>query len=89
MDLGTPFVDLARINFTPKLLDAIPRRVALRHRVMPVFVGDEGIGAAIADVDDLDIMDAVCLAVSRPVQWHLADPLQLAMSVERHYGRLD
>lgn len=89
MDYGAPFVDLATINFTPKLLSVIPSELALRHRVMPVFAQDESMGVAMGDLNDFDAIDAVLVAVGRQVDIYRADPLQLVLFVQRHYGRLD
>lgn len=89
MDYGATFVDLATINFTPKLLSVIPAELALRYRVMPVFAHADSVGVAIADLNDFDAMDAVQVVVRRQVEIYHADPLQLVLFVERHYGRLD
>ncbi|HSH16972.1 MAG TPA: hypothetical protein VLD18_13110 [Verrucomicrobiae bacterium] len=89
MNFGAPHINLATINFTPKLLSVIPPEIALRHRVMPIFEHAEEVGVAMADLNDFDAMDAVQVAVGRQVALYRADPLQLVLFVERHYGRLD
>lgn len=89
MNFGAPHINLATVNFTPKLLSVIPAEIALRHRVMPVFAQDESVGVAMGDLNDFDAMDAVQVAVGRQVDLYCADPLQLVLFVERHYGRLD
>jgi hypothetical protein len=56
---------------------------------MPIFEHAESVGVAMADLKDFEAMDAVQVAVGRQVDLYHADPLQLVLFVERHYGRLD
>jgi len=89
MDFGTELIDLSKVNFTPKLLGAIPAEIGLRYRVLPIFDNPESLGMVIANANDFDTIDAVQVAVKRPIEIFCADPIQLVLFVERCYGRLD
>ena len=57
--LGIPFVDLASLTPEPQAIDAVPRSVAIQHRLMPLRSTDRYIEIAMADPSNVIAVDDV------------------------------
>src|SRR5512147_2171063 len=56
---GAEVVNLSDIKIDDEVIAAIPRHVARKYRVVPVFKHDNSLTVAIADPSDLDTMDSL------------------------------
>ncbi|HMJ91189.1 MAG TPA: hypothetical protein VK530_15305 [Candidatus Acidoferrum sp.] len=80
------WIDLAKVKFTPELLQWIPADVARKYQVIPTIDhGPWGLSVAIADPSDLDAIDAVYFIIKREIQLCVADPAQLKEFIQRLY----
>jgi len=86
MHFGTEMVELGDLRLTDEVIAAVPRHVAKKFNVVPVFINEEGVGVAIADASDLDTMDAVNVALGRPVHWRVATADDIQAALNRYYG---
>lgn len=57
--MGLPFIDLASLTPEPHAIDAVPRSVALQHRLMPLRAADGYIEIAMADPSNVIAVDDV------------------------------
>ena len=86
MHFGTEMVDLAELRVTDDVIAAVPRMVANKFNVMPVFVNEGGVGLAISDPSDLDTMDGVQIALGKHVDWRVASAEDIQAALKRYYG---
>src|ERR1041384_6354913 len=56
---GAEVVNLSEIRLTDDVLSAIPRHIAKKYRVVPVFRHDGSVTVALSDPSDLDTIDSL------------------------------
>ena len=79
-------IDLSAVEFTPQLLEAIPRHLAWRYRVLPISENADGsLDVALADPSDIDAIDSLQYLLKREIQLRLAEENQLAAFLLRLY----
>lgn len=80
------FVNLAKVQFTPELLQFIPAELALKHQVIPIGEGPGRLIVAMSDVTDLHIIDYLCSTLNREIEVQFTDGQQLKLFVRLLYG---
>jgi general secretion pathway protein E/type IV pilus assembly protein PilB len=72
------------------VIKAVPRHIAKRYNVIPIFKDENGIKVAIADPSDLDTIDSLqhSLGVSQ-VEMAVASPDDIESALGRYYGAKD
>lgn len=80
------FVNLAKVQFTPELLQFIPAELALKHQVIPIGEGPGRLIVAMSDVTDLHIIDYLCSTLNREIEVQFTDGQQLKLFVRILYG---
>lgn len=83
---GTEMVDLGEMRLTDDVIAAVPRHVAKKFNVVPVFVHEGGVGVAISDPSDLDTMDAIQVALPTHVDFRVATEEDIQAALNRYYG---
>ena len=87
MGFSAEMVDLSTVHFTPDLLRAIPRHLALRHRALPISETINGaLCVALADPSDIDAIDSLTHLLHREIAVRTADEHQLGVFLTRLYG---
>jgi type IV pilus assembly protein PilB len=86
MHFGTEMVDLADLRLTDDVIAAVPRHIAKKFNVVPVFINEEGVGIAIADPSDLDTMDAVQVSLGQHILFRVASADDIQAALNRYYG---
>lgn len=84
-----PAIDFSRIRVLPAVLQLIPRDMAVKHHVMPLFVGEEGnkpfIAIAMANPADLGGLDEIEFATRKKVRPVVAADDAIKVAVEYYY----
>jgi hypothetical protein len=90
--LALPWVSLAKVNPDPALLELVPRDLAKRHRVVPVYLRrdprDAGRGTLYVATDDPlnEAAHADCARAARvEVRWMVAAPEELEPAIALFY----
>jgi Type II secretion system (T2SS), protein E, N-terminal domain len=65
MNSGVEKVDLLKIHFTPELLRCIPAKTARKYRVLPLFDYAGRLTIALAQADDLNVIDTLLAILKR------------------------
>ncbi len=86
MHFGTEMVDLTDLRLTDDVIAAVPRHIAKKFNVLPVFLNEEGVGIAISDPSDLDTMDAVQVSLGQHVLFRVASSEDIQAALNRYYG---
>ena len=56
---GVEYIPLGEMKLTDDVIAAVPRHVAKKFNVVPVYKTDTGVVVAIADPSDLDVIDGL------------------------------
>lgn len=84
-----PAIDFARIRVLPAVLGLIPKEMAVRHHIMPLFIGEEGgkpfLAVAMANPTDLGGLDEVEFATRKKVRPVVAGDDAIKRAVEYYY----
>ena len=87
VQFGAEVVDLNGMRFEKATLDAIPRHVAKRYRVIPISVTETSIVVAIPDPSDLDTIDSLQhLLKKETFEYRIASEEQIDAVLNKYYG---
>jgi len=84
--LGVEFIPLAEMKIADDAIAAIPRHVAKRFNVVPVYKTDTGVIVAVADPSDLDALDGLQHAINMEVEARVATPEDIEAALNKYYG---
>ena len=84
-----PAIDFARVRVLPAVIGLIPKEMAVRHHIMPLFIGEEGgkpfLAVAMANPADLGGLDEVEFATRKKVRPVVASDDGIKRAVEFYY----
>lgn len=89
--LSVPWVSLQHIEFSHQLLDLVPREIADRHCLVPIFVRRvRGVGqtvyVAMDDPTNEEALGEVSAAAALPVRAMIAPPSHIRAAITSYYG---
>lgn len=87
MDFGVEKIDLAKVQFTPELLQTVSPTIARKYRVVPVFVAPDSLCIALADASDMEVIDELLVILGRSLDIRVVEPEQLDRYIEKCYGQ--
>lgn len=83
------YVNLSDMRLSDDVIKAVPRHIAKRFNVIPVFKDEYTIRVAVADPSDLDVIDGLQHALNTQVEFMVASPDDIESALERYYGTKD
>ena len=89
LQMGVPFVDLARMELEPTVARAIPHTAAVRLLSVPVEITEVSATVAMVDPLDLAALDELALLLERDVDPLLATEADVRDAVFRVFGAYD
>ena len=84
--LGYRFVDLRAMRIDAEAIEAVPKSIARRHRLVPVAEEDGVLVVAVTDPFDLNAMDNLRFYLNRDVRCVLAAPDAVDEAIDKYYG---
>jgi len=83
-----PFIRLANAEISKEALDAVPLKVAIRHRVMPIRLDGTKLTVAIANPQDVRVLDELRLALHQKftLEIVLSTEQDIHKAIEKRYG---
>ena len=84
--LGVEFIPLGEMKIADDAIAAVPRHVAKRFNVVPVFKTETGVIVALADPSDLDALDGLAHAINMDVEARVATPEDIEAALSKYYG---
>ena len=82
-------VTLADMNLPDDVVASVPRHVAKRYRVVPVYRHDNVIGIALTDPSDLDTIDSLHHLLNLEIEAKVAGDEDLDLALNKYYGASD
>src|SRR5437588_1797304 len=83
---GAEVVSLAEMKISDDVIAAIPRHIARKYRVVPVFKNDNNLTVALADPSDLDTIDSLTHLLRAEIDLRVASEAYIDSTLTRYYG---
>ncbi|MFN3409094.1 MAG: GspE/PulE family protein [Limisphaerales bacterium] len=83
---GAEVVQLADLRIPDEVIAAVPRHVARKYRVVPVFRDEHSITLAIADPSDIATIDTLGHVLNAEVQVQVASEQDIENALTKYYG---
>lgn len=86
---GAEVVNLAGLRIEDDVIAAVPRPIAKKYRVIPVFLHDNTLTVAIADPSDLATIDSLNHILKKDISLQVASEPDIEAALSKYYGGRD
>lgn len=83
---GAEFIRLSELRIPDEVISAVPRHIAKRYKVIPVYKHGEVIGIALSDPSDLDALDALRHILNAEIEPKVASEEEIEAALNKYYG---
>jgi type IV pilus assembly protein PilB len=83
---GVEYVPLDEMKLTDDVIAAVPRHVARKYNVVPIYKTEDGVIVALADPADLEALDSLSAAINMSVEARVTTPEAIENALNRYYG---
>jgi type IV pilus assembly protein PilB len=83
---GAEVIDLNEIRIPDEVISAVPRHIAKRYKVVPVFAHTNSVTVALSDPSDLDTIDGLHHALRKDVEIRVAAEDAIEAAINKYYG---
>jgi type IV pilus assembly protein PilB len=83
---GAEVVNLSEVKIEDDVIAVIPRHVARKYRVVPVFKHDNNVTVAIADPSDLDTIDSLSHLLHAEIDLRVASEADIEAALSKYYA---
>jgi general secretion pathway protein E/type IV pilus assembly protein PilB len=83
---GAEVVNLSEIKIEDDVIATIPRHIARKYRVVPVFKHDNALTVALADPSDLDTIDSLTHLLHMEVSLQVASEPDIEAALSKYYA---
>ena len=83
---GAEVVNLADLKIADDVIAAIPRHIAKKYRVVPVFKHDSTLTVALADPSDLDTIDSLTHLLRMEISLQVASEEDIESALNKYYA---
>jgi type IV pilus assembly protein PilB len=80
-----PRLELDTVALEPELANLVPRALAERHRIVPVFASAQELSLAVSDPTQIEVVDWLSRELKRTVTTVLATPSEIDRALRRLY----
>lgn len=86
---GAEVVDLSGLQLDDDVVSAIPRHIAKRYRVVPVYKQGGHLAVALSDPSDLDTIDSLHHLLKADIDLKVATEDDIDAALKKYYGAAD
>jgi general secretion pathway protein E/type IV pilus assembly protein PilB len=83
---GAEVVNLSEMRIEDDVIATIPRHIAKKYRVVPVFKHDNNLTVALADPSDLDTLDSLTHLLRADIDLRVASEDDIEAALNKYYG---
>ena len=83
---GAEVVHLGNLKIEDDVIAIVPRDIARKYRVVPVFKSEGKVGLAIADPSDLNTIDTLTHLLSAEIEPRVASEPDIEAALVKYYG---
>lgn len=86
---GAEVVSLSEIRLDDELISSVPRNIAKRYRVVPVFRHGHHLAVALSDPSDLNTIDSLQHLLRADIEVRVATEEEIDAALKKYYGADD
>jgi type IV pilus assembly protein PilB len=86
---GVEAVNLHELRLDDEVISAVPRHIAKRYKVIPVYRHGNSITIAMSDPSDLDTIDSLTHLLKAEITVNVATEEDIEAALKRYYGAAD
>ncbi len=83
---GAEVIQLGGLRIPDDVISIIPRHIAKKYRVVPVFKSDGKVAVAIADPSDLNTIDTLTHLLNAEIDLRVASESDIEAALNKYYG---
>ena len=83
---GAEVVNLGGMKIEDDVISIIPRHIAKKYRVLPIFKSDNKVAVAIADPSDLNTIDSLTHLLGAEIELRVASEQDIENALTKYYG---
>src|SRR5436309_8771205 len=83
---GAEVVNLSEMKIADDVIAMVPRHIAKKYRVIPVFKHDNSLTVALADPSDLDTIDSLTHLLRMEVNLQVASEADIESALNKYYA---
>jgi len=83
---GAEVVNLSELKIADDVIATIPRHIARKYRVVPVYKHDNSVTVALADPSDLDTIDSLAHLLHTEVELRVASETDIEAALSKYYA---
>ena len=83
---GAEVVNLSEMQIADDVIAAIPRHIARKYRVVPVFKHENSLTVALADPSDLDTIDSLTHLLRAEIDLRVASEADIEAALSKYYA---
>jgi len=83
---GAEVVNLSELRIADDVIATIPRHIARKYRVVPVYKHDNSVTVALADPSDLDTIDSLAHLLHTEVELRVASETDIEAALSKYYA---
>jgi general secretion pathway protein E/type IV pilus assembly protein PilB len=83
---GAEVIQLSGLKIPDDVISIIPRHIAKKYRVVPVFKSDGKVTVAIADPSDLNTIDTLTHLLNAEIELRVASEPDIETALNKYYG---
>ncbi|HEY9172924.1 MAG TPA: ATPase, T2SS/T4P/T4SS family [Verrucomicrobiae bacterium] len=83
---GAEVVNLSGMKIEDSVIAAVPRHVAKKYRVVPIYLHENSLTVAIADPSDLATIDSLTHLLNKEIVLQVASEQDIESALSRYYG---
>jgi len=83
---GAEVVNLASLKVEDDVIAIVPRDIARKYRVIPVYKSEGKVAVAIADPSDLNTIDSLTHLLSAEIELRVASETDIEAALTKYYG---
>lgn len=87
--LGIPFVDLRKFQIVPEVLNLVPRDIAVKHSVLPIFRYEDKLAVAIENPLKWDALDAMRFHTGVYIEPVMATGVDIQWALDFYYAPVE
>jgi type IV pilus assembly protein PilB len=83
---GAEVVNLNELKIADEIISLVPRHIARKYRVVPVFKHDNSLTVALADPSDLDTIDSLTHLLHMEINLQVASEADIEAALSKYYA---
>jgi type IV pilus assembly protein PilB len=86
---GSEVVNLGELRIPDEVISAIPRHIAKKYKVVPIYKSEDTVTIAVSDPSDLDVIDSLHHLLNLQIETRVTTQQDIDDAITKYYGATD